>query len=449
MSSSEKFVQPSIPKFDGHYDFWSMTMENFLRSKEMWSLVEEGIPAASVGTSPASEAQRKLVEEAKLKDLKVKNYLFQSIDREILETILDKKTSKSIWESMKQKYQGSTKVKRAQLQALRKEFELLAMKQGEKVDVFLGRTLAVVNKMRSNGETMEQSTLVSKVLRSLTSKFDYVVCSIEESNDLSTLSIDELHGSLLVHEQRMQGSQEEEHVLKVVHDDRTTRGRGRGMNRGGRGRGRGRQPVNKSLIECYYCHNLGHFQYECPNWDKKANYVEEEEELLLMAYEVPHQKKQEEVWFLDSGCSNHMTGNKEWFYDMEENFSRTVKLGNDTKMAVVAKRKHKNENKWLNSDQKRSKLDDKSKKCVFLGVSDESKAWRLYEPISKKVIISKDVVFEEDKTWDWGRTEEEINQDILEWEDEDEINEEVAHEFQSNNSSNSDSAVKQLGSAVT
>ena len=55
------------------------------------------------------------MEEAKLKDLKVKNFMFQAIDREILETILDKGKSKAIWDSMKQKYQGSRKVKRAQL----------------------------------------------------------------------------------------------------------------------------------------------------------------------------------------------------------------------------------------------------------------------------------------------------------------------------------------------
>jgi len=97
--------------------------------------------------------------------LKVKNFLFQAIDREILETILDKRTSKAIWDSMKQKYQGSTKVRRAQLQALRKEFELLAMKEGEKIDSFLGRTLALVNKMKTNGEAMEQSTVVGKILR--------------------------------------------------------------------------------------------------------------------------------------------------------------------------------------------------------------------------------------------------------------------------------------------
>ena len=51
-------------------------------------------------------------------------------------------------------------------------------------------------------------------------------------------------------------------------------------------------------------------------------------------------------------------------------------------------------------DSKRIKLDDKSMKCTLLGVSEESKAYRLYNPVSKKIVISRDVVFEEDKAWD-------------------------------------------------
>jgi len=58
MSGLEKFVQPAIQKFDGHYEFWSMTMENFLRSKEMWQIIEDGIPV--LGTHP-TEAQQKAV----------------------------------------------------------------------------------------------------------------------------------------------------------------------------------------------------------------------------------------------------------------------------------------------------------------------------------------------------------------------------------------------------
>jgi len=66
----------------------------------------------------------------------VKNYLFQAIDISILETILKKDTAKDIWESTKLKHQGTAKVKRAHLQALRKEFEILQMKAGESVNEY-------------------------------------------------------------------------------------------------------------------------------------------------------------------------------------------------------------------------------------------------------------------------------------------------------------------------
>ena len=72
-----------------------------------------------------TDAQKTELEELKLKDLKAKNYLCQAIDRSILETILCKDTTKHIWDSMKKKYQGTTRAKRRQLQALRLKFEML------------------------------------------------------------------------------------------------------------------------------------------------------------------------------------------------------------------------------------------------------------------------------------------------------------------------------------
>lgn len=50
-------------------------------------------------------------------------------------------------------------------------------------------------------------------------------------------------------------------------------------------------------------------------------------------------------------------------------------------------------------DQKRKKLDEKSEKCIFLGVSEHSKAYKLYNPITKKIIVRRDVIFDEEKTW--------------------------------------------------
>ncbi|CAL8095191.1 unnamed protein product [Prunus armeniaca] len=53
-------------------------------------------------------------------------------------------------------------------------------------------------------------------------------------------------------------------------------------------------------------------------------------------------------------------------------------------------------------DEKRKKLDDKGEKCVFLGISEDSKVYKLFNHVSKKIIISRDVVFDEEKTWNWS-----------------------------------------------
>jgi len=60
--------------------------------------------------------------------------------------------------------------------------------------------MEIRNKIRFHGEKMDDGVIVEKIRRSLTPKYDYVVCSIEESKDMDTLSLDELQSSLLVHE---------------------------------------------------------------------------------------------------------------------------------------------------------------------------------------------------------------------------------------------------------
>ena len=52
-------------------------------------------------------------------------------------------------------------------------------------------------------------------------------------------------------------------------------------------------------------------------------------------------------------------------------------------------------------DVKRTKLDNKSFPCVLLGMSEESKGYRLFDPVKNRVVVSRDVIFEEDKQWDW------------------------------------------------
>lgn len=61
---------------------------------------------------------------------------------------------------------------------------------------------------------------------------------------------------------------------------------------------------------------------------------DEQEELLLMAQTEVKNAEDYGIWFLDSGCSNHMTSDKSWFVEINENFRHAVRLGNGSKLSV-------------------------------------------------------------------------------------------------------------------
>ncbi|XP_024178723.1 uncharacterized protein LOC112184720 [Rosa chinensis] len=239
-------------------------------------------------------------------------------------------------------------MKRAQLLALRKEFETLHMKTGESVDAYFSRTLAIADKMRIHGDKMKDVIVVEKNLRSVTINFDYVLCSMEESNDIDELSIDELQSSLLVHEQRMTSNVVEERALKVTTHEATPTWRGSGRGRGwGQRRGRGRNSFNqgfrpnKSSIVCYCCHRKGHYQLKCTEKfnsakEEESNFAGTEEETLLMAY-LDKEAPESDMWYLDSRCSNHICGNKSLFSNLDESFKDSVKLGNNTRIYVIGR----------------------------------------------------------------------------------------------------------------
>ena len=55
-----------------------------------------------------------------------------------------------------------------------------------------------------------------------------------------------------------------------------------------------------------------------------------------------------------------------------------------------------------NNGPRVGKLSDRSVKMVFLGYAERTKGYRMYDSESKKLHISRDVIFEENKGWDWS-----------------------------------------------
>lgn len=46
-------------------------------------------------------------------------------------------------------------------------------------------------------------------------------------------------------------------------------------------------------------------------------------------------------------------------------------------------------------DQNRKRLDEKSELCIFIRYSSTRKAYKFYNPITNKLIVSRDVIFDE------------------------------------------------------
>ena len=217
-------------------------MENLLRAKGLWKVIKNGVEEPIEGTVLSAEQSEKL-EQSRTEDYKVKHYLFRVIDRSIFEQILDRSTTQIVWESLKKNLEAMLESKTSMLNALQREFEVLEMIETETITEYFERVMTVANKMRSNGEDMPDSKIVEKILRTLTTRFTYIVVSIEESQDTKVMSIDELQSSLVVHEQKFKRVKDEQ-----VLASKSRRGRGTTRGRG---------------------HNLGHFQYECPSGTKK------------------------------------------------------------------------------------------------------------------------------------------------------------------------------------
>lgn len=155
-----------------------MLMENLLRSRKSWDLIETGItrPEQSVILTGAQGTE---LAKLTLKDLKVKNYLFALIEKTILKTIMKKDTSKDLWESIESKYQGNERIQSALLQRLKMNFEVLEMKEGETISEYFSRVMLVVNDMRNLGEEMSDSKVVENILKTLVEKSTYILCTVE------------------------------------------------------------------------------------------------------------------------------------------------------------------------------------------------------------------------------------------------------------------------------
>jgi len=68
------------------------------------------------------------------------------------------------------------------LQSLRRKFELVQMEEEQKIVEYIFKLINIVNQMKACGEAMTDQQIVEKIMKTLSSRFDFIVVAIQESN---------------------------------------------------------------------------------------------------------------------------------------------------------------------------------------------------------------------------------------------------------------------------
>lgn len=351
------FSAMAPPIFNGeNYDIWATRMEVYLDALDLWEAVEVYYEDEALPDNPTM-AQIKSHKDRRIRKAKAKACLFAAVSSTIFPRIMALKSAKSIWDYLRAEYEGDDRIKGMQVLNLIRDFELQKMKESETIKEYSERLMNIANRVRLLGSSFNDSRIVEKILVTVPERFEATITTLENTKDLSKITLVELLNSLQAQEQRRLMREEspvEEALVANHEDDRRSKKKvikknqqsdSRIINKNKAGdyppcnhcNKIGHPPFKcwkRPDAKCKKCNQLGHEAIICRSSNQKqdadaqvANEETEEEEDQLFVATCYSSKSSSESWLIDSGCTNHMTPDKELFNELKCSKVSRVRLG--------------------------------------------------------------------------------------------------------------------------
>ena len=168
---------------------WAIKMKAYLKAFNLWEAVEQGGAQVPPLRENATLNDIRKYDELVTRSPKALTCLHSAVSEVIFIRIMALETAKEVWDKLKEEFEGSDRVKAVRLLTLKREFDLLKMKETEGVKDYSAKLMEIVNQIRLHGEDFSDQKVVEKIMISLPDKFESKISAIEESCDLKRLTI--------------------------------------------------------------------------------------------------------------------------------------------------------------------------------------------------------------------------------------------------------------------
>nr|XP_011460338.1 PREDICTED: uncharacterized protein LOC105350323 [Fragaria vesca subsp. vesca] len=312
-----------------------------------------------------TNAQRTELRANIKKDAKALGILQTAVTDAIFPRIANERIAKGAWDVLKVEFKGSDKVRAVKVQSLRRDFEYTKMNETELLSDYCTRLTDLVNQMETYAEPIPEKRVVQKILMSLNRKYDAIASIIEETRDIDTLGVQDLMGTLKAFDQRLMSHDEPtEKAFQTLslntnsepsssNSKKKKNWKGKGKkwegrsDQSGKRKNEGGSSSNYSkcsicdkmhIGECWFkgkpkCSNCNKFSHVKKDCDYKGNQLascseEQSDASMFCVTYAATTAVNENVWFVDSAYSNHMTANANLLYDIDYNSITKVKMTN-------------------------------------------------------------------------------------------------------------------------
>ncbi|GKC99835.1 zf-CCHC domain-containing protein [Tanacetum coccineum] len=144
--------------------------------------------------------------------------IYNALPRKEYKRILMCNTAEEIWKTLLITHQGNSQVKDNKIDLLVQQYEQFVISEDKYIDSSFARFNTIITSLKALDEGYSSKNYVRKFLRALHPKWRAKVTTIEESKELTSLSLDELIGNLKVHERIIKKDSE---IVKVKGERRS------------------------------------------------------------------------------------------------------------------------------------------------------------------------------------------------------------------------------------